>query len=135
MSRARKTKCSHRRLNRNSICKDCGVPVDLRAKRNKMGAVRTNGFDSRVESKRADELTLMQKAGLIRRLMLQVSFSLDLDGQHICTYRADFVYEELDKSIGGWSEVVEDKKGHKTEVYKIKKKLMLALRGIEIRET
>ena len=44
------------------------------------------------------------------------------------TYLADFVYKENGK------EVVEDTKGFRTEVYKIKKKLMAYIYQIEIKE-
>jgi hypothetical protein len=48
-------------------------------------------------------------------------------------YRADFTYYELEG--GEWFYVVEDSKGHKTEIYENKKRLMKAIYGIEIRET
>ncbi len=48
-------------------------------------------------------------------------------------YRADFVYEELRKGV--WSEVVEDVKGFLTPMYRLKRKLMKAIYGIDIRET
>ena len=44
--------------------------------------------------------------------------------EHECSYIADFCGET----------VVEDAKGYRTEVYKIKKKLMLERYGIQIRE-
>ena len=51
--------------------------------------------------------------------------------ERACTYRADFVYfdEELKQLI------VEDSKGFKTEAYGIRRKLMLFLHGIKIKET
>ena len=45
------------------------------------------------------------------------------------TYIADFVYYE------GKKEIVEDVKGYRTDVYKLKKRLMWVVHGIEIRET
>nr|DAL18325.1 MAG TPA_asm: Endonuclease [Caudoviricetes sp.] len=44
------------------------------------------------------------------------------------TYLADFVYEK------GSQTIVEDVKGMKTDVYKIKRKLMLYFHGIKIKE-
>lgn len=44
------------------------------------------------------------------------------------TYLADFVYEK------GSQTIVEDVKGMKTDVYKIKRKLMLYFHGIRIKE-
>ena len=46
-----------------------------------------------------------------------------------CFYYADFVYKDKDGNV-----VVEDAKGLKTEVYKIKKKLMLYRHHIQIKE-
>lgn len=46
-----------------------------------------------------------------------------------CTYVADFVYLQ-DGEI-----IVEDTKGFRTPEYKIKRKLMLFLKGIRIKET
>jgi len=50
-------------------------------------------------------------------------------GQHICTYRADFAYDE------NGARVVEDAKGVRTPAYRLKAKLMKAVFNIEIRET
>ena len=53
-----------------------------------------------------------------------------MNGQLICKYIADFVYDDLDAGC----EAVEDSKGFRTRDYRIKAKLMLACRGIKIRE-
>lgn len=101
---------------------------------NKYGAVKTerNGlkFDSRAEATRWDELVLLERAGVITNLRRQVRFPLHVNGELVCTYVADYVYvdENLDT-------IVEDKKGHRTQVYILKRKLMKAVHGIEIRET
>lgn len=105
-------------------------------------------FDSIKEANRYRELRLLERAGKIRDLDRQVSFTLIrphyglVNGQkkcleRACTYRADFVYREARTGPTGdteWVEVVEDAKGVKTEAYKIKKKLMLDRFGIQIRE-
>jgi hypothetical protein len=87
---------------------------------------------STLEARRCSELHLMQKGGLISDLEAhpQPRYRLDVEGVHICDYLADFRY--LDTETG--EEVVEDVKGWRTEVYKLKKRLMLACFGIEIRE-
>ena len=94
-------------------------------------------FDSRKEADRWIELTLMQKAGEISGLRRQVPYLLIPDIRNKSTgkvvsrktvYVADFVYEENGKTV------VEDAKGMKTEVYRLKKKLMLWRYGIVIRE-
>ena len=84
-------------------------------------------FDSKKEAKRYNELALMQKAGIISNLELQKVFELqpkytNCKGKKIraITYKADFYY--YNKELGKY--IIEDTKGIKTEVYKIKKKLL-----------
>ena len=114
------------------------------AKRNKYGNKKIvmdgEKFDSLKEAGRYQELKLLERTGKIERLERQVSFVLiptikDDKGKVIekkCSYIADFTYW---KDIGiGKILVVEDVKGKKTEVYKIKKKLMLHVHGIRIKE-
>ena len=122
------------------------------ASQNKYGATKcqVNGevFDSKKEARRWQELRLLEKAGEISDLRRQVKYILipaqkeytveirkngspkrmERVVERECTYVADFVYEEDGKTI------VEDAKGMKTEVYRIKKKLMLYVHGIKIRE-
>ena len=83
-------------------------------------------FDSVKEAKRFDTLYMLLKSKKITKLILQPHFVLQ-DGfrdklgkkhQQI-TYSADFKYTK------DGTEVVEDAKGYKTEVYRIKKKLLL----------
>lgn len=92
-------------------------------------------FDSRREAKRYGELKLMERAGAISNLRRQVKYELvpafDVDGKHYraISYVADFVYTE------GGKEVVEDCKGYRTDVYRIKAKLFAHRYGVSIRET
>ena len=82
-------------------------------------------FDSKKEGNRYEELKELEKAGLIKELELQKVFELQpsfkKNGKTIrkITYKADFYY--YDNHLQRY--VVEDVKGFKTEVYKIKKKL------------
>lgn len=94
-------------------------------------------FDSKREAARYRELKLMEKAGLIRNLKLQVPFPIIVNEQLICKYIADFVFEEKQQFGAGesWQTIVEDVKGMKTAVYQIKKRLVKACLGIHIRET
>lgn len=88
-------------------------------------------FDSKKEAERYVVLREMEKNGHIRGLKLQEWFRLEVNGQLVCFYVADFVYE----MNGGL--VVEDVKSEftrKNPVYRIKKKLMKAVHGIEIQE-
>lgn len=90
---------------------------------------KCNGYDSIKECKRSTDLKLMLRAGLISELKEQVKFELipKQDGERACNYICDFTY------IKDGVFIVEDVKGMKTEVYKIKKKLMLQ-KGYRINE-
>lgn len=94
-------------------------------------------FDSLKEARRYQELKLMERAGEIKDLQLQVKYVLvptqKIEGKVVereLSYRADFVYfnNEIRQTV------VEDVKGVKTKEYRIKKKLMLYLLGIQISE-
>ena len=86
--------------------------------------------DSRKEANRWCELKLLERAGKIRLLQRQVKFELipKQDGEREVTYVADFTYIENDKFV------VEDVKGKRTKEYIIKRKLMLWVHGIKIKE-
>ena len=88
--------------------------------------------DSKKEASRWMELQMLQRAGEIYNLRRQVTFELipKQEGERPCNYIADFVY--VDKKTG--KTVVEDAKGVRTDVYKIKKKLMLWRYDIRIKE-
>lgn len=116
----------------------------------KYGAKKVNidgiVFDSKKEATRYCELKLMERAGQIKNLELQKPFELipsqrepstmsktgkEKLGRVIersCCYIADFVYTENGKTI------VEDTKGYRTKDYVIKRKLMLYVYGIRIKE-
>lgn len=98
--------------------------------------IKSGGFDSKKESKRASKLKLMELAGEISNLQTQVWFELipsqRIDGKLVeraCSYVADFVYKDKDGKT-----VVEDSKGFRTTDYIIKRKLMLHVHGIKIVE-
>lgn len=88
-------------------------------------------FDSRKEAGRYQELRLLERAGEITDIERQVTYELipKQQGERAVKYIADFRYKDKDGQV-----VVEDVKGYKTEVYKIKRKLMLHRHGIRIRE-
>lgn len=96
-------------------------------------------FDSVKEFHRWGCLRLLERAGRISDLKRQVKYVLvpaqrDQTGKVVereLSYIADFEYIDLDKGV----KVVEDTKGFKTEVYRLKKKLMLWVHGIRIKET
>ena len=72
----------------------------------------------------------MEKAGEIRDLQLQPKFDLIVNGVKVGKYVADFKYVDGEPKY-----VVEDCKGMKTPVYRLKKKLMAAIHNIDILET
>lgn len=105
-------------------------------------------FDSQKEANRWKELKLLERAGEIKELKRQVRFKLlptirepvcEMSSQGVfkkgkvlergVDYIADFTY----KNKAGFLEV-EDVKGYRTEVYKIKKKMMLYFHHIRIKE-
>ena len=100
---------------------------------NKFGARKTvvDGitFDSKAEAKHYRHLRLLEMAGEISSVELQVPFAITISGFLICTYRADFVYFDRAKRRH-----VVDCKGVRTKDYVIKKKLMHAVLGIDIEE-
>ena len=122
---------------------------------NKYGAKRVGGNASRKEHNRAAQLLMMQRAGIISNLRQQVRFNLippqrDYAGtliERACDYIddqgnvvvgvdevgdvvADFVYTDDQGNV-----VVEDTKGFRTRDYIIKRKLMLFVHGIRLKET
>lgn len=94
--------------------------------------------DSKTEAQRWEELKLMQQAGEICGLRRQVSIGLmgrdgpimTDSGKQQRVYKADFVY--VDNALG--VTVIEDRKGHETEVFNLKKAI-LAAQGMEIHIT
>ena len=104
-------------------------------------------FDSAGEARRYSELKLLLRSGEISDLRRQVPFVLIPTQREPPTvgprggvrvgkcieqsvvYYADFVYRTRSGET-----VVEDTKGVRTEAYKIKRKLMLWIHGIRIKE-
>lgn len=132
------------------------VPLESRNDRkNKLNAVKTDGYDSKKEAERAAELRWLEKAGKIRDLKEQVKFVLipakyeeiprigkrgkPIKPKRVCierglSYWADFVY--IDNETG--EKVVEDAKGYKGgatyQIFINKRKLMLEIYGIKVKE-
>lgn len=89
-----------------------------------------NKFDSKRELDRYLELLICERAGEIRDIELQPRFRIEINGVKICDYYADFRYYDIRKKRC----VVEDVKGMRTDIYRIKKKLVEAQLGIKITE-
>lgn len=97
----------------------------------KVTDVEGNVHDSGHEYRHWRELQLREKAGEISQLRRQVPFALVVNGILVCQYIADAVYVE------GAATIVEDAKSPRTRklaAYSIKRKLMQAIHGIQIRE-
>lgn len=86
-------------------------------------------FASKAEARRWQALDLMEQGGLISNLECQPRFRIEVNGIHICDYVADFKYLEN----GEWK--IEDVKGVRTAAYILKRKLMWAVWGVEVKET
>ena len=95
--------------------------------------IRVDGrlFDSKAEAARWQELQMLERAGEITELERQVEYELipKQKGERAVKYIADFRYIDNDGNT-----VVEDTKGVKTPVWIIKRKLMLRVHGIRVRE-
>lgn len=106
---------------------------------NKFGAKRVvlDGidFDSTKEAGRYMELKMLQRAKLIKDLKLQQVYLLieKSETERKCEYKADFVYTLVETG----ETVVEDVKSsatRKLSTYIMKRKLMLSIHGIKIKE-
>jgi hypothetical protein len=92
-------------------------------------------FDSKREADRYLVLKGMEEDGSIEDLRRQVRYELvpafDVDGSHYrpVSYVADFVYVEDGKTV------VEDVKGMRTDIYRLKRKLFARRYGMSIKET
>lgn len=104
------------------------------AKRPKYGNRRTfvDGvlFDSQAEARRWLLLKALQKSGHIKKLERQVKYLLAVNGVKIADYICDFRYVDVKRQC----EVTEDVKGVRTPTYRMKRKLVKALYGIDIVE-
>ena len=88
-------------------------------------------FDSRWEAERWGQLKAMERAGVVTQLERQVKYELTINDVKICDYIADFRYL-LEEENGLSKLVVEDAKGILTPEFKLKKKMMKAIHGIDI---
>lgn len=90
-------------------------------------------FASQKENDRFNELRILERAGLISDLKMQITYPLNVNGQTIGAYRADFEY------IAKGKKIVEDVKAKSknqialSEAFKIKCKLMKAIYDIDVK--
>lgn len=111
-----------------------GPATDIKTRRSKFNAKKTEldgiMFDSKIESNRYIILKERLSLGIINDLDMQKKFDLIINDQKICSYLADFYYYCNERKMF----VTEDVKGKRLPVYRLKKKLMKAILGIEILE-
>lgn len=104
-------------------------------KQHKYGAKReeVDGylFDSKKEAERYRQLKILERCGHIKLLNIKPRFPIVINETLICEYEADYSYFDVRKGEA----VIEDCKGCKTPVYKLKKKLFEAQYGRRILET
>lgn len=99
----------------------------------KYGNIIQRGYDSKKEARRGAELELLQRAGHIKNLKRQLKIELvpkfEKDGKkyRAINYVADFYYQENGR------EIIEEVKGFETDVWKLKKKLILKFTDYELR--
>ena len=105
-------------------------------KKNKFNARKTlvDGilFDSAKEANRYKELKLLERAGDIGRIFLQVPFVFKIGDKQIFTYYADFAYYNEN-----YDYIIEDVKSEitrKLPAYRLKKKIIEAYHNIIISE-
>lgn len=90
-------------------------------------------YDSKTEACYARDLDFKVKAGLVRQWERQVRFPLHVDGVLITTYVLDFRVSYAD----GHTEHIDVKgqrSGNPYQLFKIKKRLMLVVLGIDVLE-
>lgn len=85
-------------------------------------------FQSKREAEYYAELKLREKAGEVYEVEMQRPFAIVINGQLVCTYKSDFHFYD---AIAERRRVV-DTKGYATPEFKLKKKLMKAVLGLEI---
>ena len=85
-------------------------------------------FDSKAEGRRYGELVLREAAGDISELECHPRYAIEVQGQKVCTYVADFRYRDASGAV-----IVEDVKGAPpTPLFRLKAKLLLACHGIAV---
>jgi hypothetical protein len=104
-----------------------------KGKYNNVKVIDSDGdiVDSKKERKRGNELRLLLRQGDIIWLAKQVKFSLSLGQNKTCIYIADYVYQD---KAGLKVEDVKSDGTRKLSTYRLKKAMMKAQHGIEIKE-
>ena len=92
-------------------------------------------FDSQMEAARYLQLKELRKANLISEIEFQPEFSVSINNKQMFVYKADFSYNLIDPVTSRPLEhIIEDVKGMKTPVYRLKKKMVEAAYDIFVAE-
>lgn len=118
-----------------------GIATRITKKVSKKGKYNAAGkridgrwFASNAEALRYEQLRALEQQGLIEDLECQPKFPVRLNNQLICNYLADFRYKVVDELGRTVRVVTEDVKGMVTDIYKLKRKLVIAAYDLEIIE-
>lgn len=87
-------------------------------------------FPSKAEANRYLALKLLEKSGQIKGLEIHPRYPLEVNGQRICIYEADFRYFDVERGTTR----VEDVKGMRTAAFVLKKKLLKACHNVDVEE-
>jgi hypothetical protein len=102
-------------------------------RKNKYGNKKTvyngNKYDSKKEAEYAYRLDMLIKAKEVISWERQIRLNLLVNDIKVCAYLVDFIVKYPDNKV----EYV-DVKGYKTDIYKLKKKLVKAVLDIDIVE-
>lgn len=109
---------------------DTPLPPAPAKYRNEKATFDGKRFPSVAEATRWRDLLLMERAGEIDQLVYQPRYPLVVEGVRVATYVADARY----RVVATGEIVVEDTKGVRTPVYKLKRRLVKALYKIDVRE-
>jgi hypothetical protein len=87
-------------------------------------------FASKLEMKRYAELKMLLRAGEILDLELQPEFRVSINGQHFCTYTADYAYTEKEQRV---IEELKSSGTAKDAAYRLRKKAAELFYGVKVR--
>lgn len=111
--------------------------IDKKNKKNRFNVSpveeRTLGgivFSSKKEMKRYAELRLLERAGEVQDLELQPEFRVSINGEHYCTYTADFAYTEKGQRV---IEELKSTGTAKDAAYRLRKKAAELFYGIKVK--
>lgn len=105
---------------------------------NKFGAVKETvdgiEFDSRHEADVYRTLKIQQMGGLIRDLLCHVPLRVEVNGQYVFAYEADFAFTDCDSGKHHYQDAKGYRKGAAYQLFRLKKAVIRAALGIDIEE-